>query len=181
MIRAGILLSILAAAAPAHAEKSLTTAQIWSGVGTGASAAITLAAFVAGDGEGGVSTPVLLTGLGTAIVTPTLGEFYAGTYFTPGIAIRLGAAALAVYAIYGQQEDVRCGSVEYKLCKQFKDEAFVTLGLAAIAFIGGAAYDIKELPDYVAKANGVTVSVIPTVLPTRGGDLAPGLATVMRF
>lgn len=168
-------------ATPAHAEKSLTTARILSGVGTGASAAITLAAFVAGDGAAGISKPLLLTGLGTAIITPSLGELYAGSYFTPGIAIRLGATALAIYAIYGQQEDVRCSSVEYKLCKQFKDEAFVTLGLAAIAFIGGAAYDIKELPDYVAKANGVSVSIIPTVLPTRGGEIAPGLATILHF
>jgi len=181
MRAAGVLAALALAAAPAAADKSLTTARIWSSAGTGASSAITLSAFIAGDGEAGISKPVLLTGLGTAIITPSLGEFYAGTYFTPGMAIRLGATALVIYAIYGQQEEVRCGSVEYKLCKQFSDGAFATLGLAAIAFIGGAAFDLKELPDYVARANGVTVSVIPTVLPTRGGEIAPGLAANLRF
>lgn len=171
-------------ATPAHAEKSLTTARWLSGVGSGTSGALFLAAFLVSGDETEVNLPVLFTGLGTGVFTPSLGGIYAGEYLTLGMGLRLGAGLVAAYAVLGQDQNVRCPGVQFdNSCTNLKQEAYLFIGLAGIMFVGGAAYDIKELPTFVDAANRRErgMALTPTLLPTTSGDPAFGLAALGTF
>ena len=74
LIAAGLLF----VASPAHAEKKKKTALALTGVGTGVSGGLILASFLVHPQNLEVNKPLLYTGLGTSIVTPSLGHFYAG-------------------------------------------------------------------------------------------------------
>jgi hypothetical protein len=175
-----LVLSTVATVAAAQASpRTKTTAQALSGVGVAASGALFLSAFVVSERDGDVNLPLLYVGLGSSIITPSLGYFYLGDYLTLGMGIRVGAAALASFAVVQYSQPVRCPSVEFDVsCKGLEREAVVLLGLAAIALVGGAAYDVKELPGKVDDHNrqhGITVG--PSLIPSTTG--APGAGVVL--
>ena len=162
----------------AHADKQRETAQIASGAGAGASSAIALSAFFVGtDPQNPINMPLLFTGLGTSLVTPSLGQWYAGEYLTPGMGVRFLAAGLAVYAAFHGQETVTCdyAMTSDQKCKQFTGNAIVLFGVAGIAYVGGVAYDVLDAGDAVDRYNAKhRFSVMPTALQGPRG-LAPGL------
>lgn len=164
-----------------HAEpRKLSTAQALSGTGVGVSGALFVSAFLVSETGGYVNMPLLYAGLGSSVITPSLGHWYAGEWLTVGMGIRAGAAALATLAVLEFSQEERCQTLEFKLCKGLKGEGVAFLGLAAIAFVGGAAYDLKELPDSVARYNrdhGFTVA--PAVVPSIGPTGAPGASLVL--
>ena len=162
-------LAVATVAPTASAEpRSTGTAHALSGVGTGASAALFLSAFLVSSDEGEVNMPLLYAGLGTGLVTPSLGQFYAGEYLTLGMAIRAGAGALATFAVLQYSQNVRCPTLEFDdSCTNLRSEAYALLGIAAIALVGGAAYDIKELRGSVERYNrrhGYTLA--PMLIPS---------------
>jgi hypothetical protein len=176
-MRAAAAILALALLAPAaHAEhKKLTTAQAASGVGTGVSAALFLSAFLVSKTSGDVNMPLVYIGLGTSVITPSLGHWYAGNYLTPGMGIRAAAAAFATFGVLNYSQTVRCNTAEYKECTGLKREAGIILGVSAIAFVGGAALDFKTLSESVDRYNA-QLSITPTILPTAtGAPGAPGL------
>ncbi len=169
---APIALAFLAPAATAHADKSPTVATALSGTGAGVSAAVVVSSFLFGRTEGSVNLPLFFTGVGTSIVTPSLGQIYAGEYWSYGMALRGGAAAFAAIAILGERHTVACDNGIDKNCKDLNGTGIAFLGLAAIAFIGGMAYDVMDAPEAAARANQAaqfSVSLVPTVLPHGGG------------
>ena len=114
-MRAVVAILVLALAAPAsHAErKKLTTAQAASGIGTGASAAVFLTAFLLSkQNHGDVNMPLVYIGLGTSVVTPALGHWYTGRYLTPGMGIRAAAAAFSTFGVLRYSQTVRCNTFE---------------------------------------------------------------------
>jgi hypothetical protein len=155
--------------------KSLKTAYLLSGIGVGASSALFLSTFFTGKHVGDVNMPVLFTGLGTGMVTPMLGQIYTGHYLTWGLAIRVAAAGLVTFSVLEQSEDTRCDSEEFATCRSLETDAYPILGLAAIAYIGGAAWDITTLPDsvddYNKRATGV-MAISPTPMGRDGFGLA---------
>jgi len=168
---------VLALAVPAaHAErKKLVTAQAISGVGTGVSGALFLSAFLLSKSrDGDVSLPLVLSGLGSLVVTPALGHWYAGRYLTPGLGVRAAAGLFATWGVLHYSQTERCDTFVYKECTGLKREAIIVLGISAIAFVGGAAYDFKTLPDSVERHNA-RFSVTPTLLPTTAGPPGAGL------
>ena len=177
-MRAIAAILILALAAPvAHAErKKLTTAQAASGIGTGASAAVFLTAFLLSkQNHGDVNMPLVYIGLGTSVVTPALGHWYTGRYLTPGMGIRAAAAAFSTFGVLRYSQTVRCNTFEYMECTGLKREAIIILIVSAIAFVGGAAYDFKTLSESVDEANA-RFAITPSLLPSStGGPGAPGL------
>lgn len=174
----GGLLALLALRAPvAHADpRQLSTAQAFSGVGTGVSGALFLSAFlVAKQNQGDVNMPLLYLGLGTSVLTPALGHWYTGRYLTPGMGIRAAAALFATWGVTHYSKTERCNTLEFKECTGLEQGAVIVLGLSAIAFVGGAAYDFKTLPDSVDRYNA-RFAITPTILPTSSGPPgAPGL------
>lgn len=185
MKRALLSLAIVAVlCGTASAEKSLRTAYIASGVGTGASSALFLTAFFVGEKNGDVNMPLLYAGLGSGVITPSLGEFYVGKYLTVGMGIRVVAGLVATYGVLGHDQEVRCNNtVQFETCRSLGQNAYLLVGLAGIMFVGGAAWDIQALPDHVAEHNqgsgGFALS--PTFLPTSSGDAAFGLAAIGTF
>ncbi|HEY0255780.1 MAG TPA: hypothetical protein VGC41_29835, partial [Kofleriaceae bacterium] len=172
-----------AAHADEPAPKSEKTAQILSGVGVGVSGALILAGFAFTDSVFPYNRPLMYAGLGTALVTPSLGEFYAGEYLTIGMAARAVGVGLAVYGLTHYTEDVLCQAEDTGKtgCKSLKAGAIPFLGLAAIAFVGGMAYDVSDAGEAVQRWNarhGFTIT--PTVVPTTTGP-APGISLVGQF
>ena len=177
MKRAAIAILVIALASPAaHADrKDKKTALVFSGVGTGASAAVFLTAFVlAKQNEGDVNLPLVIAGLGSSVFTPSLGHWYAGRYLTVGLGVRAAAAGLATWGILNYSQTVRCNTFEYMECKNLKGGAIVVLGISAIAFVGGAAYDFKTLDESVDSYNA-RFALTPTILPTTSGPPGAGL------
>lgn len=174
-MRAAILILALLLPTAAHADrKDLTTAQAASGIGTGVSAALFVSAFALAPDREDVSMPLLYVALGSSVVTPALGHWYAGTYLTPGMGIRAGAALLAVYGSLHYTQTVRCNTFEFMECESLTGTGFVVLGISAIAFVGGAAYDFKTLRESVDAANA-RFAITPTIMPTRTGPPGAGL------
>lgn len=185
MKRALVSFAIIAAlSGTAAAEKSLRTARILSGVGTGASSVLFISAFFVGEKNGDVNMPLLYSGLGSGIVTPSLGEFYVGKYLTVGMGLRVAAGLIATYGVLGHDQEVRCNNtVEFETCHNLGQNAYLFIGLAGIIFVGGAAWDIQALPDHVEEYNtrSPSFALAPTLLPTSAGDPAFGLAATGTF
>ena len=175
MRRVAALLATILPCAAAHAEKHRQTAQVLSGVGVGVSSALILSSFLIRDTYHPVDEPVLFTGLATSIVTPSLGQWYAGDWITPGMAVRVGAVGLATFAVVHEQHAVTCDTSPGQTCKAFDGAGIALLGLAAIAYIGGAAWDVGDAADAVDRANSrAGFAITPTALATPTG-LAPGV------
>jgi hypothetical protein len=170
------ILAVLALwGAPARAEKRHVTAQILSGIGVGASSALVVSSFLFRDTYHPVNEPMLYTGLVSSVITPSLGEWYAGDWLTIGMAVRVGAVGLATFAVAHEQHDAVCYSMPGQNCREFSGTGIALLGLAAIAYVGGAVYDVVDAPAAVDRYNqrhGVFVA--PTALATPLG-LAPGV------
>jgi hypothetical protein len=138
-MRAAVLILALLVPAAAHAErKDLTTAKTASGIGTGASAALFISAFALAPDREDVSMPLLYAALGSSVVTPALGHWYAGRYLTLGMGIRAAAALLATYGALHYTQTVRCNTFVYMECESLTGQGLVVLGISAIAFVGGA-------------------------------------------
>ena len=187
-MRSLLITLVLVAAAPAHADeakpKSEQTAQILAGVGTGVSSALILAGFLGGDSSYPFNRPLMYTGLATAMVTPSLGQFYSGEYVTIGMGVRVVAVGFATYGLTHYTHTTQCDGARTSnepTCKTLSSGAIPFLGIAALAFVGGMAYDVADASDSVKRWNehhGFMVA--PTVLPGTNGP-APGLSFVGQF
>lgn len=181
MKRVALVLVVLLACGVAHAEKKRTIAQALSGVGAGVSSALVLASFFTGDPRNTVSAPLLYTGLGTSLITPSLGEWYAGEYLTLGMGVRAVAVGVAVFAITEEQRYTTCDFDNTMQCKSFGETGVVLLGLAAIGYIGGVAYDVMDAGPAVDRFNRKHgIYVAPTALAAPTG-FVPGLALCGRW
>jgi hypothetical protein len=181
--RALLSLALLGLLAPAaHADRrKLTTAQAASGVGTGLSGALFLSAFlVSQQNDGDVPMSLIYVGLGSSVITPALGHWYAGRYLTPGMGVRAGAALFATWGVLHYSKTERCNTLEFKECTGLEEGAIVVLGLSAIAFVGGAAYDFKTLDESVDAYNA-RFSITPTIMPTSSGPPGAGLVLSGEF
>jgi hypothetical protein len=170
------LVVLLALASPARAEKNRDTAQILSVAGTIASSALVLSSFFIGTNTGEVNEPLLYAGLGTSIFTPSLGQYYAGEYLTLGMGVRGGAAAFALIAFAAEQETTTCdnGTSPNQKCTSLTGPGYALMGLAAIAYVGGCAWDVEDAPDAADRANHVHMAITPTIVPTPNGAV-PGV------
>ncbi len=179
MYRALALLLILSTTA--HAEKSKKTAQALSVGGASVAGAVVLTGFMIAPKGHPFEPAVTYTGLGLSVITPSLGEFYAGEWFTPGLAVRVGAVGLATYAL-GRQVTATCdnATMSGQTCKQLEPNSVALLGVAAIAFVGGVWYDTLDAGDAVDRYNARHAQAAPTILPTPSGP-APGVMLVGYF
>jgi hypothetical protein len=183
VILAGLATGLASPAARAEGPKSEQTAMILAGVGTGASSALILAGFMAGDSDQPFNKPLLYTGLVGAAITPSLGHFYAGEYFTIGMAARVVGAGLATYGLTHYTRVTTCDDAHGAgtMCKSIDSGAYPLLGLAAIAFVGGMAYDVGDAGPAVRRWNEKHNLVIaPAIIPSASGP-ASGLSIAGSF
>jgi hypothetical protein len=174
-----VLLAILFISTTADAgPRNRNTARLLSGSAAGVSGAVTLAGFVTTPSGEPFNKPVLYTGLGMLMVTPSAGEFYSGQYLTWGMGVRAVATGFALWTLSTQTTPVRCdevGAPHEPTCSAFNDAAYPLLGVAGIAFIGGVWYDVLDAADAADRFNarhGYTVMPAPMHGPN---GMAPGL------
>ena len=173
-VRTVVLFLILATAtARADGDKSPETAKYLSGGASAVSGAVLLYSFLEPPLGEPFNRPVMYTGLVLAAVTPSLGEFYAGEWFTPGMGIRIAAAGLATYAMQEETSTATCdtASSPTQKCTQLKGAGIALVGVAAIGFIGGMWYDSLDAGDAVNRwraKHGIVVT------PTSNGVALAG-------
>jgi heme A synthase len=169
-----IVFAILVTASSAHAEpqqRHRKTAQIFSGVGTGVSSALILSGFLFAPVGQTFERPLMYTGLATAVITPSLGEFYAGQYLTYGMAARVLGAGLATFALTNETKTQTCdgATMSSQQCTTLLGGGLALLGVAAIAFVGGMAYDVADAPSAVDtwnQSHGFMLEPTAIVTPT---------------
>lgn len=162
------VVGLLAGSASADVKRRKTATTL-SAVGTGVSSGLVMSSFLIHGDKEDVSRPLLISGLATSIVTPSLGEFYAHQWLTIGMGVRTGAAAFAVLGAT-RTEHIRCvnGPPGDSSCLSITRSGIAYLGIAAIAYIGGAAYDVATAGDAVDRHDHpYYVSVSP--MPSGGG------------
>lgn len=150
----------------AQAPKNEDTAFALSLGGTAASAALII------GGASSNSPGLALAGVASSLVTPSLGQWYAGKPLTAGMGIR---AASAVATIVGFGQALSC--LDEQDC-QTPDSAGYLLfgGLAGYAV--GTIYDIATAKDAAREYNaqhGWHVTVAPTALRTASGQSTMGV------
>jgi hypothetical protein len=75
-------------------------------------------------------------------------------------------------AILGERHTVACDNGIDKDCKALNGTGLAFLGLAAIAYIGGMAYDVMDASEAAVRANQAatfSLALVPAVLPHGGG------------
>jgi hypothetical protein len=172
---AAVAATLLTAAA-AHADdggapKSEDTALNLSLAGTGVSVALTAAGFASNNGG------LAMAGLASSLVTPSLGEWYAGKPLTLGMGVR---AASAVTFLYGVGEAFKCFDYEGSdtSCHNDNNLAGALLLGGALGYAGGTIYDIATAKsaarEYNAK-HGLSMTLAPTALRTPSGQSTMGV------
>ncbi len=154
-------------AASSEAPKNENTALALSLGGTAASAALVI---VGGQAN---NSGMISVGLLSSLVTPSLGEWYAGKVLTPGMGIR---AASAVATIVGLAESLKCLDAEGSC--QTDSAAPVLLGAGLLGYAGGTIYDIATASREARRYNqrhGLTLTVAPTPLRAPSGQATMGV------
>ncbi|HEX4453713.1 MAG TPA: hypothetical protein VH143_22740 [Kofleriaceae bacterium] len=182
------IVGIICCSLVAHADgkKSRTVAQALSGGGTALASVLVLAGFLGAPSGEEFEKPVLYTGIATAAILPSLGEVYAGEYLTYGMAARVFAAGLATVALTTQMKTETCddATMANQQCTKLQGAGYALMGIAAIAFVGGMAYDVQDAGNAADRwnvAHGFTATIVPTAFVTPNGQTVPGLALGGRF
>jgi hypothetical protein len=180
-----LAVAALLATTGVHAEphmKSRTRAQTLSAIGAGVSGAIVLTSVFTGSSLGTVNMPLLYTGLGVSVLAPSAGEWYAGEWLTWGMGVRAIAGATAIVVTQTQTQTQTCAASGLP-CTSLSGGGVALLGIIAIAYVGGMAYDVIDAGDAVDRynrAHGFTFDVTPTVMTTPSGTV-PMLQLVGRW
>ena len=155
----------------AHAEpgdegpKDPTTALELSIGGTVASGALVAIGFQANNGG------MIAAGLLSSVVTPSLGEWYAGKPLTAGMGIR---AASAVLFLAGVGEAFKCLDTEN--CSNNNAAAGVMLIGGLAGYAGGTIYDIATAPTAAREFNREhQLHIAPTYMRTPSGNATMGV------
>ncbi|MBV8760053.1 MAG: hypothetical protein JO257_22370 [Deltaproteobacteria bacterium] len=153
--------------ASTEAPKSENTALMLSLGGTAASAALVIAGGQLDNGG------MIGAGLLSSLLTPSLGEWYAGELVTPGMGIR---AASAVATIVGMAESLKCLDAEGDCHTDASAPVLLVGGL--IGYAGGTVYDIATAPREAQRYNarhGLRLTLAPTPLRTPTGQATMGV------
>jgi hypothetical protein len=174
-----LILAITAAAAlctatVAHADpadagdrgpKDPTTALELSLGGTAASAALFGIGLQANNGT------LIAAGLLSSVVTPSLGEWYAGKPLTAGMGIR---AASAVVFVAGLSEALKC--LDETDCTNNNTAAGALLLGGLAGYAGGTIYDIALAPSAARDFNREhQIHLAPTYMRTPSGNATMGV------
>jgi hypothetical protein len=135
-----------------------------------------------------LNKPLMYSGFGLSAVAPSFGDWYAGQWLTWGQLARVVGIGVAVLAFTTETETVTCdtaGASDSALtCTQLRGGGYALLGVAAIAFVGGMAYDVRQsaiATDHWNDDHGFSATIVPTVMLAPTGASVPGLALAGRF
>ena len=158
----------LASVPPDVGPKDPDTALLLSLGGTMASHALVLAGLVSDNGD------LILGGLATSLVTPSLGQWYAGKPLTAGMGIR---AASALVTIAGVAQSLECLDFEgSETSCHGGDSAGLLIAGGLIGYATGTIYDVATAPRAAREYNHRhAVTVQPSLLRTPSGGTSVGV------
>jgi hypothetical protein len=132
---------------------------------------------------------VIGVGAATTLLTPSLGEWYAGDLWSTGMKLRVagigvGLLGMVVYFSSGSPES--CFLFEGgDYCSAGTPRAVVGTavigGIAGALFVGGIVYDLFDAAKAADRYDASHVEVMPTVLRTANGATLPALGLAGRF
>ena len=137
--------------------------------GTAASAALTIAGLSSDNGG------LAVAGLATSLVTPSLGEWYAGKPLTTGMGIR---AVSAVVTVVGLGESLQCIDAD-NACSTPGAAPYLMLG-GLVGYAAGSIYDIataKRVAREYNESHGWHVTVAPAAVRTASGQSTMGVGS----
>src|SRR5580765_5814743 len=146
------LIAALSSTAFADEPRSGATAVELSVAGTVMPAVV----FASGLDEKGTPTTII-TALGIGVITPSLGEIYAGRYVTYGMAARATGLTLALYGSH--QADALCSW--YGTCYEETQRARKMMFGGLILYAAGTVYDIATAPRAAHHYNERRVTIAP--------------------
>ena len=167
-----LVIALLLVSSVAHARpRSLRTAYALSGVGAGTSTLLITGAFLLPPRAGDIYYTMLWAGVGSAVVTPSLGNFYAGSWLNVGMGIRVAAGGFAAYVASTQTQTHQCNDSSVpKDCTELTNTGLTLMGIAGLVFIAGAAYDFKTLEADVSAYNAKhAFKWAPVITPSPSG------------
>jgi hypothetical protein len=149
--------------------KNPDTALMLSLGGTAASVGMVLVGASSHDGGGLISAGVV-----SSLVTPSLGEWYAGKPLTAGMGIR---AASAVVTMVGIAESLECLDFEGSDTSCHSDDsAGLLVAGGLIGYATGTIYDIATAPRAAREYNRAhAITVQPSVMRTPSGTTTMGV------
>jgi hypothetical protein len=167
-ILAAVTVAALATSGLAHADgspgadtadlKDPGDARMFSLLGTAASVGVMVVG--ANTTDGGA---LFMVGAASAVITPSLGEWYAGDILTTGLMIRGGAA---IGAVVGMGQFLSC--LDTPNCHG--EVGLSVAGVSAVAFVSGAIYDIVDAPAAARRYNNDHhLRLAPTATSTASG------------
>jgi len=172
MIRPLVVVAVFGLASPAHAEKSETVSFGLAAGGTAVSSTLAVTAILVHGEEDEYNKPLLIAGLASAVITPSLGHLYSEQWLTVGMGIRGAAGALALWGL-SMTDDAPCISDPNQNCPTTTGGGLTLVSLAAIAFIGGVAYDVRDSREAATRHNkkkhGGGMALAPTTMPHGAG------------
>ena len=148
------------------------TALMLSLGGTAASAALVLAGSSANNAD------LVGVGLLSSLLTPSLGEWYAGKPLTAGMGIRLASAGVE---LYGLAEAFKCWD---SCTSSDNNTAGVLVVGGLIGYAAGTIYDIADAPSSAReynRAHSWHATVTPTVMRTPSGNAQMGVGIAGSF
>jgi hypothetical protein len=136
--------------------------------------------------EGTRTTGELLIGIGaaTTLVTPSLGEWYAGELWSTGMKLRvagIGVGLLATAVYFGSGSAESCFQLDGgDYCSPGSPRAVAATevigGIAGALFVGGIIYDLVGAAKAVDR-----YEVLPIVLRSATGSTLPAIGLTGRF
>ncbi len=168
-MRAVVVLGVLALASPARAEKSETVSFGLAATGTAVSSTLVVSAVLFHGEFDEYNKPLLIVGLASSVITPSLGHLYSQQWLTFGMGLRAAAGALALWG-FSMTEDAPCISEPAENCPTTTGGGLTLVSLAAIAYIGGIAYDVRDSRQAAHRYNTQHGAVLtPTAMPHGAG------------
>ncbi len=132
---------------------------------------------------------VIGVGAATTLLTPSLGEWYAGDLWSTGMKLRvaaIGVGLLGTAVYFGSGSPESCFQFEGgDYCSAGTPRAVVPTavigGIAGALFVGGIVYDLFDAPKAADRYGARHVEVMPAVLRSANGSTLPALGLTGRF
>ena len=170
-MRAIVVLVVLALASPVRAEKSETVSFGLAATGTAVSSTLVVAALLFHGEDDEFNKPVMIAGLASSVITPSLGHLYAEQWLTVGMGIRAAAGTLALLG-FSRTQPAPCISDRNQNCPTTTGGGLTLVSLAAIAYIGGIAFDVRDSRDAARRYNKKHRAVLAPTAMSHGAGLS---------
>jgi hypothetical protein len=119
---------------------------------------------------------VSAVGLESTLITPSLGQWYAGKFMTTGLALRLAGAAVAAGGV------ASAGICFSDNCHGDSSAAVLLAGLGILTYTIGVGWDLATVRPTTRESNARHAPVInPSVLTTSSGHSVYGLGVGGNF